>query len=92
MNELAQCHYSDNRGAETEERMETAKELLENMGDILMELNIQVHIIAEALYRGVDKVPDESKETKPMIAIMKDQRDMAESALREVMRIRAVLW
>ena len=76
MNELAQCHYSDKCGAETEERIETAKELLENMGDILMELNIQVHIIAEALYRGVDKVPDESKETKPFTFILLSLRQV----------------
>jgi len=95
VNALTQSHYSDNRCVENEEKMETAKELLENTGDILTELNIQVHIIAEALYRGVDtteKLSDESRETKPMIAIMKDQRDMAESTLREVMRIRTLLW
>ena len=95
MNELAQCHYSDNRGVENEERMETAKELLENMGDILMELNNQVRMIAEAVYRGVnpaEKAPNEPRETPPMIAVMKEQRDMAESVLKELIRIRAVLW
>ena len=95
MNELAQCHYSDNRGVENEERMETAKELLENMGAILMELNNQVRMIAEAVYRGADsveKAPNEPRETPPMIAIMKGQRDSAEEILRELVRIREALW
>ncbi len=95
MNELAQSHYSDNRGVENVEKMETAKELLDNMGDILTELNIQVRMIAEAVYRGVEpteKASNEPREAKPMIAIMKDQRDMAESTLREVIRIRTLLY
>ena len=97
MNELAQCHYSDNRGVENEERMETAKELLENMGDILMELNNQVRMISDAVYRGAgvnpaEKASNEPRETPPMIAIMKGQRDTAEEILRELVRIRGVLW
>ena len=96
MNELAQCHYSDNRGMENVERIETAKELLDNMGAILTELNGEVRMIAEAVYRGVDpteKAPnDPTRETQPMIVIMKEQRDMAESTLREVIRIKTLLW
>jgi hypothetical protein len=95
MNELAQCHYSDNRGAENEERIETAKELLENMGAILKELNTEVRTIAEAVYRGVnpaEKAPNEPRTTPPMIAVLKEQRNMAEEVLRELVRIRGALW
>lgn len=80
-----------------EQRRETAKELLDNMGAILKELNHEVRMISDAVYRGcncnpVEEVPNELKEMPPMIAIMKGQRDAAEEALKELVRIREALW
>lgn len=90
MNELTQCTGE-------EAKRETAKELLENMGAILKELNNQVRMISDAVYRGctrktVEEVPNELKEMPPMIVIMKGQRDAAEEALRELVKIREALW
>lgn len=90
MNESARC-------AVEEVKRETAKELLENMGAILKELNNQVRMISDAVYRGgncnpVEEVPNEPKGMPPMVAIMEGQRDAAEGLLKEVVRIREALW
>ena len=87
MNELAQC---------TVEKRETAIELLKQTGLILENLTNEVRIISDAVYRGVncttvEKEPDEPK-MPPMIVIMKEQRDMAAAALKELIRIREALW
>jgi len=83
--------------SEEEQRRETVKELLETMGVILEELNNEVRMISDAVYRGgnhkqVEEAPNEPKEMPPMIAIMKEQRDAAEVTLRELQRIREALW
>lgn len=80
-----------------EARRETAKELLETMGVIIGELNSEVCMISDAVYRGgnrnpVEEVPNVPKEMPPMIAIMKAQRDAAEEALRGLIKIREALW
>lgn len=90
MNELAQC-------AVKEAKTETAKELLENMGAILKELNNEVRMISDAVYRGgccnpVEEIPNEPKGMPPMVAIMHGQRDEAEELLKEVVKIREALW
>lgn len=79
-----------------EQKRETVKELLENMGAILVELNNNVCMIADAVYRGgnnnpVKEVHDEPK-MPPMVAIMQGQRDAAEEVLKELVRIREALW
>ena len=79
-----------------EPRRETAKELLENMGAILRELNNEVRMISDAVYRGrncnpVEEEPNEPK-MPPMVAIMREQRDVAEEVLKELVRIREALW
>ena len=88
-NELTQC-------AETEVKRETAKELLEQMDAILKELNNEVRMISEAVYRDADctNIREELDEPKmpPMIVIMEEQRDMAEEILKEVFKIRESLW
>ena len=85
------------RCAVEEVKRETAKELLESMGVILEELNNEVRMISDAVYRGgnrnpVEEVQNELKEMPPMVAIMKEQRDAAEGALRGLVRIREALW
>lgn len=81
-----------------EEKRETAKELLESMGVILDELNDEVRMISDAVYRGgncnpVEGVPKEPKPPMPpMVVIMKEQRDKAGGALRELVKIREALW
>ena len=80
----------------TEAKQETAKELLEQMGLILEELTNEVRMISDAVYRGVncttvEKEPDGPR-MPPMIVIMKEQRDMAEAALKGLIRIRESLW
>ena len=89
MNESARC-------AVGEVKRETAKELLENMGAILMELNNEVRMISDAVYRGgncdlVEEVPNEQK-MPSIVAIMRGQRDAAEEVLKELVRIREALW
>ena len=90
MNESARC-------AVEEVKRETAKELLENMGAILVELCNEVRMISEAVYRGGDRKPveevtNEPKGMPPMVAIMQGQRDAAEGVLKELVKIREALW
>lgn len=85
------------RQSTEETRRETAKELLETMGVILEELNNEVRMISDAVYRGgnctpVEEVHNELKEMPPLVAVMKEQRDVAEEALRGLVRIREALW
>ena len=79
-----------------EAKRETAKELLDSMGVIIESLNNEVRMISDAVYRGgncntLKEAPNEPK-MPPMIAIMKEQRDAAGGALRELQRIREALW
>lgn len=89
MNESAQC---------AAEKRETAKELLESMDVILDELNDEVRMISDAVYRGgiCNQVEEATNEPKPpmppMVDIMKEQRDKAGGALRELVKIREALW
>lgn len=90
MNENTRC-------AVEEVKRETAKELLENMGAILVELNNEVRMISDAVYRGgncnpVEEVPNEPKRMPPMVDIMQEQRDAAAGVLKELVRIREALW
>ncbi len=81
-----------------EAKRETAKELLENMGCILGEMDNQVAMISDAVYRGgknVEKGPALTNEpcaTPPMVVTMKLQRDTAEHLLKEIIKIREALW
>ena len=81
-----------------EQRSETVKELLENMGAILEEMGSQVAMISDAVYRGgnrVEKGPALTNEpcaTPPMVVMMKLQIDTAESLLKEIIKIREALW
>lgn len=79
-----------------EQRRETVKELLENMGEILREMENQIAMISGAVYRGenhVEKEPaNEPCATPPMVVIMRGQRDTAEYLLKEIIKIREALW
>lgn len=81
-----------------EQKRETAKELLDNMGGIIREMEIEVAMISDAVYRGkrhVEKGPDltnEPRTTPPMIIMMREQRDSAEYLLKEIVKIREALW
>ena len=78
-----------------EERRETAKDLLDNMGSILREMENEVAMISDAVYRGrnVEKEPaNEPCATPPMVVIMRGQRDTAECLLKEIVKIREALW
>lgn len=81
-----------------EPKRETAKELLENMGCILKEMENQVAMISDAVYRGEKSVeqgqalPNEPHATPPMVVMMREQRDTAEYLLKEIIKIREALW
>lgn len=79
-----------------EQRIETVKELLENMGTILDEIGNQVGMISDALYRGGnhgEKEPaNEPCAMPPMVVVMRGQRDAAENLLKEIVKIREALW
>lgn len=79
-----------------EQRCETVKELLENMGTILGEMGNQVGMISDALYRGGnngEKEPaNEPCAMPPMVVVMRGQRDAAENLLKEIVKIREALW
>ena len=81
----------------SEERREgTARELLENMGNIFREMKHELAMISGAVYRGetcTKEEPDnEPCTTPPMIVIMQLQRDAAEDLLKEIVKIREALW
>jgi len=79
-----------------EQRRETVKELLENMGTILGEMGNQLGMISDALYRGgnhEEKEPaNDPCAMPPMAVLMRDQRDAAENLLKEIVKIREALW
>lgn len=80
-----------------ETKRETAKELLENMGEILREMGNQVSMISDAVYRGgekcVEKGPaNEPCATPPIVVMMRAQRDAAEHLLKEIVKIREAMW
>ena len=79
-----------------EQRRETAKELLENMDSILGEIDIQVAMISDAVYRGgnhdKEEPTNEPCATPPLVVIMRKQRDDAERLLKEIVKIREALW
>ncbi len=77
-------------------KRETAKDLLGNMDGILREMEVQVSMISDALYRGSSLVESgnnkEQCDVPPMVVIMQEQRDTAERLLQEIIKIREVLW
>lgn len=81
-----------------EAKRETAKELLENMEAILGEMENQVAMISDAVYRDENHVEkgrartNEPCATPPMVVIMRGQRDTAEYLLKEIIKIREALW
>lgn len=79
-----------------EQRRKTAKELLESMGCILREMEDQISMISDAVYRGgnceVKEPANEPRATPPMVVIMQEQRDTAEHLLKEILKIREALW
>lgn len=79
-----------------EQRRETAKELLGNMWSILGEMNNEVAMISDAVYRGGnngEKEPaNEPCAMPPMVVVMRGQRDAAENLLKEIVKIREALW
>ena len=89
---------NEKTGSSEERKRETAKELLENMGCILREMDNQVSMISDAVYRGenVEKNPALTNEpcatTPPMVVVMRAQRDTAEQLLKEIIKIREALW
>lgn len=81
-----------------EQKRETVKELLEDMGSILKEMENQVAMISDAVYRGgkaEEKGPaltNESCATPPMVVMMRWQRNTAEQLLKDIVEIREALW
>lgn len=80
-----------------EPKRETAKELIEDMGAILDQLNNQVRMISDAIYRGGNcnqgnVETNEPKGMPPLIFIIQEQRDVAREVLKEVVKIREALW
>lgn len=84
------------KGSVEEQGTETVKELLENMGSILKEMENQVTMISDAVYKGGNheekKPANEPRAMPPMVVIMREQRDTAEYLLKEIVKIREVLW
>jgi hypothetical protein len=81
-----------------EQRTETFLELLDAMGHVLREINVQVAMISDAVYRGESLVEKESDTVdepftaQPIVAIMRGQRDTAKYLLEEIVKIREALW
>lgn len=83
-----------------EPKRETVKELLENMWSILKEMQNQVSMISDAVYRGGEKCVEKGQAvttnepcaTPPMVVMMSMQRDTAEYLLNEIVKIREALW
>lgn len=77
-------------------KRETAKEILGDMDNILREMENQVAMISDAIYRGrtlVEKEPiNEPCDTPPMVFSMQRQRDTAGRLLKEIVEIREALW
>ena len=77
-------------------RRETAKDLLGDMDGILREMETQVSMISDALYRGRNLVESgnnkEPCDAPPMVVIMQEHRDTAERLLQEIIKIREALW
>lgn len=82
-------------GGAVEQKLETAKGILDNMGDILTELEHMVDMISDAVYQGktvAEEPKNEPSYDPPMITMMTMQRDMAEDLLKKVVKIKEVLW
>ena len=78
-----------------EQKRETARELLDDMGGILKEMENQVAMISDAVYRGKSLAEESINEPcapPPMVVMMQGQRDTAEYLLKEIIRIREALW
>lgn len=78
-----------------EAKRETAKDLLDHMDGILREMETQVAMISDAVYRGkplVEKEPINEPCDPPMVVIMQRQRDIAGRLLEEIIKIREALW
>lgn len=88
--------YCDNMPVAEEQKRETAKELLGDMDGILREMETQVAMISDAVYKGEKPVEKELNSepcaTPPMVVIMQRQRDTAEYLLQEIIKIREALW
>lgn len=82
------------RTAEIEK--ETVKSILINNGEILSEMNREIDMIADALYRGKsvnnEVKENEPKEDPPLSIWMRGQRDTAEEILKKIVKIREALW
>lgn len=78
-----------------EPKRETVKDILDNMGSILAELEHTINMISDAVYQG-NTVAEEPKNEPccdpPMIVMMTMQRDMAEDLLKKTVKIKEVLW
>lgn len=77
-------------------KRETAKELLGNMDNILREMETQIALISDGIYRGQSLVQNEPNNgpcaTSPMVVLMQQQVDTAERLLQEIIKIREALW
>lgn len=75
-------------------RTETAKQIIENMGCILTEIDNSVSMIESGIIAPGGGMALESREPREesMLDTMRRQRDHAESILKALCRIREALW
>lgn len=82
--------------AGVDQRIDTAKAILDNMDLILIEMKHQVAMIADGIYRGEsiveNELDNEPRPTLPMVAHMQEHVDTAEFLLEEIKKIREALW
>lgn len=75
------------------EKMETLKDIIENISAINNEMDSQLQMIADALARGSNPSNNNnSEEPLSIIASIRRERDKAEENLKLLISIREYLW
>ena len=79
---------------ESNDKRETAKDIMLNLAAILTEIKNQVDSIESAIYgnRSAETNAKEESTIPPMLMMLRQQRDFAEDILKITMRIREGLW
>lgn len=76
------------------EKAETLKEIIQNICAINNEMNLQLHMIADALMYGKHPTDNHTNpdEPLPIIDLLRNERDKAEENLKLLINIRECLW
>lgn len=87
--------FNNRESVISDEPRETAIDIMSNLSGILTEIKNQVDLIDAAIYgkRVEDAIAsDEKPQRPPMLMILRQQRDFAESILKSIVHIREGLW